>query len=256
MKTLHPKILNLKKNVAGTYVYQQFETELDYRVVTNSEGNESEGYLAVFGIPDEYKTVAVRGCFAKSIKERGPNSTAKNKIGYLWFHKLDEPIGQFTELVEDDYGLRFKAVHDKGVAISDRARIQIASGTLNQFSYGFKYVWDKMEFDEENEVVLMYECDLYEGSVCGINSANSETYAIRSLEQFAKEVEELGELAESFINGLANRSQQFELRQLITRYKTLTTIKPDALQTLKEDLKPSNKLVKIGGYNLDVKQFI
>ena len=81
----------------------------------------------------------IKGCFSKSIQERGIESSANDKIIFLWMHKMDEPIGKITKLVEDDKGLYFEAEIDK-IQLGDRAINQLESGTLNQFSIGYSYV--------------------------------------------------------------------------------------------------------------------
>jgi len=225
MKQLHPKIKALQLRatpvMSSSYVNQSGEL-VDFKITVDEERTVS-GYLAVWGRKDDYGTVPIKGCFAKSIQERGPQSQSKYKIVFLWQHYQDEPIGQFVELIEDDYGLRFKAVLDD-VPTAERALRQIRSGTLNQFSYGFDYVWDKMVYDDTMDAVLMYECALWEGSVVTIG-AETETFAIRSSEDFEREKLSLDEWTEDFIKSIP-RKQHLELRQLITRHISLAKVKP------------------------------
>lgn len=253
-KVLHPKIKELQTREAGAYATSSFMhlgKKMDYRIAVNDDRT-VEGYLAVWDEADDKGTAPIKGAFKKSLQERGPKSTAKQKILFLWFHDLTEPIGQFLELEEDDYGLRFKAIIDD-IPEGDRALKQIRSGTLNQFSYGFLYVWDKMEFDEKRNMVLMYEVDLWEGSVVSYGS-QKETFAIRSKEQYEAQLEEVNEELEHFVRQMP-RTKQMEFRQLITRYKSLTDIKPDSLlSTLKPADEPTGQLV-IGEYRLDVNKF-
>jgi uncharacterized protein len=253
MKALHPKIKELQLRQSGSYVTSSFlhlGKALDYRIQV-TEDRIIRGYLAVWKEKDDRGTAPIKGAFAKSLKERGPKSQAKQKILFLWFHELCEPIGQFIELEEDDYGLRFAAMIDE-IPQGDRALTQVRSGTLNQFSYGFLYVWDKMEYDEKTDTVMMYEVDLWEGSVVSYGS-QKETFAIRSKEQFDAQFEEVNAELEEFVRQMP-RQKQMELRQLITRYKALSEIKPDSLlSTLKED-KPLEVLA-IGDYKIDLKQF-
>lgn len=253
MKTLHPKIKELQSRQAATYITSSFAHNgktLDYRIRVD-EDRIIRGYLAVFNEKDDRGTAPIKGAFSKSIKERGPSSQAKQKILFLWFHDLCEPIGQFIELEEDDYGLRFAAAIDD-IPQGDRALKQVRSGTLNQFSYGFLYVWDKMEYDEKTDTVRMMEVDLWEGSVVSYGS-QKETFAIRSTEQLEAQLEDVSLDMENFLCNMP-RAKQMEFRQLLTRYKSLTSIQPDSLLgTLKSD-EPTN-VVTIGGYKLDVTQF-
>lgn len=253
MKTLHPKIKDLQLRQAGTYVTSSFThlgRKLDYRITT-TEDRIIKGYLAVFGEKDDKGTAPIKGAFAKSIQERGPKSQAKQKALFLWFHDLCDPIGQFTELKEDDYGLYFEAAIDD-IPQGERALNQVRSGTLNQFSYGFLYVWDKMEYIEATDTIIMKEVDLWEGSVVSYGS-QKETFAIRSTEQLEAQMEDVNMDLEEFVRNLP-RQKQMELRQLITRYKALTEIKPDSLLSTLKDSKP-HEVLTVGDYKIDVKQF-
>lgn len=257
MSQLHNKIKELKQQALPVVSIRSFVNdkgeliEVDQKLSTQERT--VKGYLIVWGVIDTYGTIFVRGCCAKSIKERGPESNAKNKIIHLWQHRTDEPIGQFTVLREDDYGLYFEAVYDE-IPQAERALRQIKSGTLNQYSVGFSYVWDKMIYDEETESILLQEVELYEGSVV-TRASNKETYTIRS-EDVEKESELLADETEDFIKSLP-RSRQLELRQLISRHISLAKVEPfeQRQQTLKDKNKPNEQLAEIGGYKLDLTQF-
>lgn len=253
-KQLHPRILQLRRNVAGLYVASNYDEPLDYRI--KSDGLTTEGYLAVFGVKDRDNTICVKGCFANSINQRGPQSKANDKIAFLYFHDICQPIGQFTELEEDNYGLRFVAKHNKEVQHQRERGIEINDGTLNQFSFGFYYIWDKIEWDERADGALMYECDFREGSALTIMASNTSTFAVRSAEDRLKELLDLGEKAEEVIGRLP-KSTQIELRQVITKYKTLATMEPGPTKaTLQKRSEPEKVLVKAGGYQLNPKQFL
>lgn len=252
----HNKIKELKLQAMPVVSIRSFVDEsgelieVDQKLET--EERTVKGYLIVWGVVDTFGTIFLRGCCSKSIQERGPESQAKNKIIHLWQHRSDEPIGQFTKLIEDDYGLYFEAIYDE-IPQAERALRQIKSGTLNQYSVGFSYVWDKMVFDENVDAILLQEIELYEGSVV-TRASNKETYTIRA-EDAEKENEALTDETEDFIKSLP-RSKQLELRQLISRHISLAKIEPIELrqQSLKNN-KPDEQIAEIGGYKLNLKQF-
>ena len=254
---MHNKIKELRKFATPVISTRAFVDEqgnlvsLDLKLTTDDRT--VRGYLAVWGIKDTYGTIFIRGCCAKSIQERGPESNAKNKIIHLWQHRLDEPIGQFTKLVEDDYGLYFEAIYDD-VPTAERALRQIKSGTLNQYSVGFSYVWDKMVFDENADAILLQEIELYEGSVV-TRASNPETFTIRS-ENMEQEKQLLDEETEDYIKSVP-RARQLELRQLISRHISLAKVEPieQRQQSLKDKDKPNESLAEIGGYKLDLNEF-
>lgn len=242
-KQLHPKIKELKLRakpveMSGSYVDAEGNLiSIDFKVKAEDEDRTLKGYLAVWGVKDDAGTVAIRGCFSKSIQERGPESDSKYKIVLLWQHQMSEPIGRFTKLVEDDYGLYFEAEIDD-VPQGNRALTQYRSGTLNQFSYGFEYVWDKMEYREEDDAVLMYECKLWEGTACTLGR-NQETYAIRSVEQYEDLLEAVQEELDEVIKEIP-RSKQLEVRSALSRYISLASNKPIDLyeKLLEKNSKP------------------
>lgn len=140
------------------------------------------GYAAMFGNKDRDGDILLKGCFAKSIADRGPESDAKGKILLLWQHDRSQPLGRITALREDEKGLYFEAEIDE-IELGDRAIKQLESGTLNQFSIGFSYVRDAMQYDEQSDTYIVSEVKLYEVSVVSI-AANPETeyLGLKSLE--------------------------------------------------------------------------
>jgi HK97 family phage prohead protease len=234
---LHPKVKALKQRSAPV-TYSTLSVRADGTLTDNKMSVEErtvKGYLIVWGVRDSYGTMFLKGCCAKSLNDRGPLSNSKYKITFLWQHRQDEPIGQFTVLQEDDYGLYFEAVVDdpEEVPTAKRALSQINSGTINQFSAGFDYVWDKMEYDETTDSILLKEIDLYEGSAVTIG-ANMETYAIRSAQDLSLAKEDLHDETEDFIRSIP-RKQQLELRQLIARHISLAKVEPDELRQMTLD---------------------
>lgn len=230
MNLSHQKIKELKLR-ATSINYTGMEVDTDGKLSASDEDRTIKGYLVVWGVRDTYGTIFVKGCCAKSIQERGPQSQSKYKITGLWQHDQKDPIGQFSVLKEDDYGLYFELLTDAGVPSAERAVIQVRSGTINQFSAGFNYIWDKVEYDEETDSLLLKEVILMEGSAVTIGS-NHETYAIRTLEDFELQNDYLRSETEQFIKTLAP-NKQLEARQLFTRTTSLAQAKPHHLDTLR-----------------------
>lgn len=233
MKTLHPKVKQLQLRATPiNYSAQEVENELEI------EDRLVKMYLAVWGVPDSHRTVFLKGCCAKSIMERGPASDAKYKISFLNYHDQRDPLGVFSVLKEDDYGLYAECVVDN-IEEADRTLSQIRSGTLNQFSIGFNLVWDKVEYDDKLDLILFKEIELYEGSVVLIGS-NSETYAIRSGMDADQERERLVEATEVIIRSLP-RNKQLEVRQLIAKHISLSAVEPvtKKLESLRTAPEPS-----------------
>jgi len=157
----------IKKGLRPVYfkTAQSFEFDRTKRQVS--------GYLAAFGNKDSDDDILIRGCFAKSLQDRGVQSTTARKIAYLKYHDFKLPLGRFTTLTEDEKGLYFEAEIDN-TALGDETLIQYASGTLNQHSIGYRYIWDKVEYDKETDTYIVKEVNLFEGSVV-VMGANENT---------------------------------------------------------------------------------
>lgn len=134
--------------------------------------------FASFGNKDSAGDVLVKGCFAKSIKERGPQSDTNRKIAFLWQHDIYDPIGKVLEIEELDDGAyaTVQLSNFDAVPNAKRAWYQLNDGDINQFSFGFQYVWDKMEYIEEEDAFLVKEVVLHEISVVTLGSNEQTEY--------------------------------------------------------------------------------
>jgi len=222
---------SISVNAAGNLV-STYAEDLDNRIIN--------GYLVTWGTVNDYGEKFIKGAFAKSINDRGPNSNSNYKICFLWMHDLRDPLAQFAELVEDDIGLRFRTKPLDDVPNADRCITQIRSGTLNQFSIGFNYVWDKIAYDDADDSLVMMECDFVEGSVVTAAS-DRNTFALRSAAPTEDEKIDLNDDIELFIKSVP-RKQQAELRTLFTRHKSLLSYEPQQgtqPNALNEDKEPA-----------------
>lgn len=241
MNTLQRKIAELKLraspvNYSNVSVNERgelssnFLEDLDKRIIS--------GYLLTWGTINMHGEMFLRGCAAKSIQERGPDSNANYKITFLNQHDTGEPLALFGELEEDAYGLRFRSKPLDNVPWADEVLTQVRSGTLNQFSAGFMYIWDKIDWDSENDCLICKEIDLFEGSIVTIGS-DLNTMVIRSREQ---QESFFGDI-ELFVRTLPRKSQ-LQARQYFTKLKSLIDLEPLEQRqiALKED-KPADEAV-------------
>lgn len=226
-KTLHPKIEAFRKNLGYLPSYKGGVAKQPESIresnSSNSNGRLLKQYFCIWGVPDDYGTVPVKGCFSKSLNERGPNTNATYKITALWQHRLQDPLGVPSVLIEDEIGLYGEVTPDEGVQVCDECVIRVRSGTVNNGSYGFNYNWDKMEYDEKRDLIIMKECELLEVSFVTIGS-QKETYGVRSSNGLSDTA--IVDDTESFINSLP-RKYQIEARSLISRHIALSNFKPD-----------------------------
>ena len=216
----------------------------------NGESRTISGYAAVFNNRDKAGDILLKGCFAKSIQDRGPESQANDKIIMLWQHDQHEPIGRISVLIEDEKGLYFEAVIDD-VERGNQAIKQLESGTLNQFSIGYSYVWEKCEYDQESDAFIVKEVVLYEISVVSIG-CNGETEYLGLKSESTDPYEELKNEIESAIKGLPIRKKE-EIQTLVRKALSLGQFKPEvprkAVEPL-EEVKADTKIKLFGNIKL------
>ena len=212
--------------------------ELSY----NGESRTISGYAAVFNNRDKAGDILLKGCFAKSIQDRGPESQANDKIIMLWQHDQHEPIGKISVLIEDEKGLYFEAVIDD-VERGNQAIKQLESGTLNQFSIGYSYVWEKCEYDQERDAFIVKEVVLYEISVVSIG-CNGETEYLGLKSESTDPYEEMKNEIESAIKGLPIRKKE-EIQTLVRKALSLGQFKPEVLRKAVEPLEEVKADTKI-----------
>lgn len=192
----------------------------------DSESRTISGYAAVFGNKDKAGDILIKGCFSKSIQDRGPESAANDKIIVLWMHDMNEPIGRLTVLYEDDKGLYFEAPIDD-VPRGNQAIKQLESGTLNQFSIGYQYVWENCEYDAEKDAFMVKEVKLHEISVVSIGcNGETEYLGLKSIEDAEKAYEELNVEISEVCSGMSAPKQQ-KIQRIISKVISLSSFKPE-----------------------------
>ncbi|HYD90280.1 MAG TPA: HK97 family phage prohead protease [Flavobacterium sp.] len=242
LKMMNSKKLSLSERIeklktrAGFVQYAAIDVQ-EANIIEKSDFKKRiiRGYLCKWGHKNQFGEKLVKGSCAKSISEKGPESQAKYKITFLWQHDMCDPLSLFAILKEDDYGLYFETAPLDNVPSANRALEQIESGTLNQFSLGFYYIWDKIQYDDSDDSLVLLEIDVVEGSVVTAG-ADSETYAIRSGHKSAIQ---LFDEIERFIDTLP-RKDRFQARQLFTQQKALVQFEKRATK-LKRGKPPMKK---------------
>lgn len=176
------KILERQKSVPAVGRKEFAVTKAD---IMDDEKHVIRVKFASFGNKDSAGDILVKGCFAKSINERGPQSDTNRKIAFLWQHDIYDPIGKVLEIEELDDGAyaTVQLSNFDAVPNAKRAWYQLNDGDINQFSFGYQYVWDKMEYIEEEDAFLIKEVVLHEISVVtlGCNEQTEYMGAVKGL---------------------------------------------------------------------------
>ncbi len=209
----------------------------------NADSRTISGYAAVWGNVDSARDMLIKGCCSKSIQERGPESSTNRKIIYLWMHDMTNPLGRITKLVEDEKGLYFEAIIDK-IPQGDICLEQLKSGTLNQFSIGYQYVWSSCEWDSDNDCFVVKEINLFEISVVSLG-CNEETgfEGMKSVD-IESEKNKLLRDTEKALKGL-QYEKQLEIKKLITQHIALAESGP--VMPPKNESEPPTK-----GFNFEM----
>jgi HK97 family phage prohead protease len=242
---IHAKVLELKQRAGfrSTASTVNIQTQANLPTEQLDKGI-VEGYMIIWNQRSQTGLKFLKGCCGRSITEHGPASNADYKIKFLNQHNTDDPLSLFDELVEDGTGLRFrtKPLDDWQVQGSPARRVitQLKSGTLNNFSHGFDFVWDKTEYDDNDDSIVCAEIQLFEGSVVTI-PAGLNTRRIASLDEL--QLEDVHDDIASFIKTLPSK-YRMQARELFTLQNSLIdfdTVKKNAI-TVQQ--KPSDRVKK------------
>lgn len=204
---------------------------------TTDETGKVFGYLAAFGNVDDGRDRIHKGAFTKSIQERGPGTTTPRKIAYLYAHDMTRPIGRFTKLEEQEKGLYYEAELDPIPLVKDTLVPQMKSGTLNNHSIGYNYIFEDGKFivnDKENVYELM-ELDLFEGSILPLGM-NPDT-PFGGFKKFLENTDDYKNLAlsaEKLLKTLKSYSKEVELRTIITKYQSLLDSAAEEITAMKK----------------------
>lgn len=135
--------------------------EADFSVKALKDDGTLTGYGSVFGVVDSYKEIVAPGAFAKSLAA----SAAKGRpLPMLWQHRSGEPIGLWTAVSEDEYGLRLEGrlLKDE-VRLAGEAYALLKANVISGLSIGY---WVRQSsYDEKTGVRTLIELDVEEVSL-------------------------------------------------------------------------------------------
>lgn len=126
------------------------------RVKSLSETGGFSGYASVFDVVDSDRDVVQRGAFRKSLMARGA-------VKLLWQHQAEEPIGVFSVLREDEYGLYVEGRLLLEVQRGREAAALLKNGAMSGLSIGYRV--QEYTIDEVTGYRLLHELELVEISL-------------------------------------------------------------------------------------------
>lgn len=127
----------------------------------SSEDGKFSGYGSVFNVLDKGGDIIVPGAFSASLAKW---KSSGRKVPVLWQHDSGEPIGNWGELKEDDYGL----LGDADLWLEDAPYARLAqkgmkTKTITGLSIGYRV--KRFSKDTATGVYTLQELDLVEISV-------------------------------------------------------------------------------------------
>lgn len=118
------------------------------------------GYGSVFGVKDVFDEVVAPGAFVDSLAAQ---KTLGRFPAMLWQHRSAEPLGVYTEMVEDSVGLKLKGQLALATVRGAEAHSLLKMGALSGLSIGYRTIEDS--FDRTTGVLTLKKLNLMEVSL-------------------------------------------------------------------------------------------
>lgn len=139
-----------------------FDAPLELKAL--SEKGHFTGYGSVFDVKDHYSDIVVKGAFADTLAK---HEKAGRYPPMLWQHDMHEPIGLFTDMAEDDHGLKVEGrLLIDSDPVARRAYAHLDAGSVSGLSIG--YIPADEHYDKESGVNNLLAIDLWEVSIVTI----------------------------------------------------------------------------------------
>lgn len=194
---------------------------------TDDDTKSFTGYGAVFGNVDSYGDVLSKGAFAKSLKVND------QPLMFLNHDLFSLPIGKWTKLEEDDYGLKVEGEFLDTTAGRD-AYIASKAGAISGLSIGYRAVDVVYGKNPSDPVRTLKTVDLHEVSVVTI-PANTKA-RILDIKSFKSEIDYERELirlgmtldeAKAFVTSITSNAEAKynQAVAIVAAEKLMSTIK-------------------------------
>lgn len=112
------------------------------------------GYGSTFNVKDSDGDAIIKGAFAKTLQENGPES-ANPRIFHLYQHDVTQVLGRPSVLIEDEKGLYFETTIAR-TKLGDDVLQLYKEGIINEHSIGFQTIKsaNRGTYNEIQEVKL------------------------------------------------------------------------------------------------------
>ena len=192
-----------------------------------------EGYGSVFNVVDDWGDIIAPGAFAATL---AAHKAAGTMPAMLWQHRDAEPIGVWTDMVEDSRGLRVKGRLVLEAPRGKEAHALLKAGALNGLSIGF--ISRKWSWDDTTDVRTLQEVDLWEVSpvtfpangLARVDSVKSAGQAITTIRDAERALRDAGLSAE-------------QAKALVASVKRSVQVERDADQDTQRAVKAAEQLL-------------
>ena len=146
--------MQIKESPATKHLARPFELK------ELKEDGSFSGYGSVFGNVDLGSDIVEKGAFSRSLKE---HKAAKTMPKLLWQHDTTQPIGIYTEMMEDEKGLYVEGQLALKTVQGAEAYELLKMGALGGLSIGYRV--KTYEYDTETYIRKLTDVDLWECSL-------------------------------------------------------------------------------------------
>lgn len=150
---------------------ENLNTDLTFKIAEpqsfkfEASDGEVEGYGAVVGNVDSHGERIVRGAFSGTITK---HQSERRMPLMLWQHDRTDPIGKWTEMGEDDVGLRMAGRFNLKTSRGQDAYQHVKAGDINGLSIGYR----ELKSRPNGQIRELVELELVETSIVSL-PANS-----------------------------------------------------------------------------------
>lgn len=134
--------------------------DFGFQLKALSEAGQFSGYGSVFGVKDSYGDVVVPGAFTDSLAAQ---HAAGRLPAMLWQHRSAEPLGVYTDMKEDNIGLKVEGQIAMSTVRGAEAYSLLKLGAISGLSIG--YMPREDSFDKLTGVTTLKKVDLWEVSL-------------------------------------------------------------------------------------------
>lgn len=134
--------------------------DFSFEVKEVSDGGIFTGYGSVFGVVDSYDEIVAPGAFTESLAAHKAKGTMP---AMLWQHRSAEPLGVYTEMAEDNIGLKITGQIALKTQRGAEAYELLKMGAISGLSIGFMPREDSL--DKVTRIRTLKKVDLWETSL-------------------------------------------------------------------------------------------